>query len=408
MDGLDVRATHLPDGLPGDQWQDDDVIAGYQRRTVVLGQDSEGDSIATFIRKAPASDDADEKRHGRCLRKLWARTRTTVFHTPERRPRPKAIMYIHGWNDYFYRRHVSEYWESLGVRFYAVDLRRYGRSLRSGEISGYIDDLHEYRAELNALHDLIVEEQGPDVRIMVVGHSQGGLIASLWMNTDHPTHVTAMALNSPWLELQGNRMLRIISTPVLKGLLLRGAHSALPIPDPGFYQRTILRKLGGQWDYDAYPFSDEQQFLPRAGWLEAIYRAQAEIAGGLDIQVPVLVSTSDRTMLQLTWDERMRESDSVLDVIAIREAALKLGDLVTIATIHQGIHDLTMSYPRPRRRYFAMVTRWAAQNAWHEEFPEQAVADALATVSAAGERTTNSFDDVVRQNDFEASTTGIV
>ncbi|MDN6233635.1 MAG: hypothetical protein L0J14_00700, partial [Bifidobacterium crudilactis] len=62
----------------------------------------------------------------------------------------------------------------------------------------------------------------------------------------------------------------------------------------------------------------------------------------------------------------------------------------------------------PRRRYFAMVTRWAAQNAWHEEFPEQAVADALATVSAAGERTTNSFDDVVRQNDFEASTTRIV
>jgi hypothetical protein len=55
-----------------------------------------------------------------------------------------------------------------------------------------------------------------------------------------------------------------------------------------------------------------------------------------------------------------------------------------------------------------MVTRWAAQNAWHEEFPEQAVTDALATVSAAGERRTNSFDDVVRQNDFEASTTGIV
>jgi alpha-beta hydrolase superfamily lysophospholipase len=387
MNDIHAEAGHPSDaaGIIDQHWHDDSVMSGYQRRTVALGKDSEGDAIATFVRKAPSTAPRHRQRNAEGWRTpgYWAARLETGFRRRPAPAPPKAILYLHGWNDYFYRQHVSEYWESLGVRFYALDLRRYGRSLRSGEISGYIEDMHEYKAELNALHDLIIQELGDDVNIMLVGHSQGGLIASLWMNEEHPSHITAMALNSPWLELQGNRMLRIISTPVLRGLLLRGGHSALPIPDPGFYQKTILKKLGGQWSYDAYPFTEEQQFIPRAGWLEAIYRAQAEISGGLDIQVPILVSTSDHSMLQLTWDERMRESDTVLDVIAIREAALKLGDLVTIATIHHGIHDLTMSYPKPRRKYFSLVTQWASQNAWHEQFPEQQLAEALDWVSTA-------------------------
>jgi alpha-beta hydrolase superfamily lysophospholipase len=410
-----MNDIHVDDGHPSDiseymdeQWHDDNVIAGYQRRTVKLGADSEGDAVATLIRKAPLVHSTIETANRVWNPRYLAARISASFHSSRKPSQPKAIMYIHGWNDYFYRRHVSEYWESLGVKFYAVDLRRYGRSLTTGDISGYIEDMHDYRAELNALRNQIVQDLGDEVRIMLVGHSQGGLIASLWMNEEHPSHISAVALNSPWLELQGNRMLRIISTPVLKGLLLRGSHSALPIPDPGFYQKTILKKFGGQWAYDAYPFSNEQQFIPRAAWLEAIYRAQSEISSGLDIQVPVLVSTSDRSMLQLTWDERMRESDSVLDVIAIREAALKLGNLVTIAKIHHGIHDLTMSYPTPRRQYFQMVTQWAAQNAWHEQFPASSLAEALQALSVAEANTDNkTLCNVIPQDDVSHSAAGI-
>ena len=349
-------------------WRPDNVIAGYQQRTVRLGHDDDGPMLATMIRKDPRSLNVAERRRRLMLRMLRD---------------PVAIMYLHGWNDYFYRRHASEYWESLGIPFYAIDLRRYGRSLRAGQTPGYITDLHAYAAELNALRDVIVAEQGSRVRILAIAHSQGGLIAPLWMDREHPHHVRALALNSPWLELQGNRMFRLLSTPVLKGFLLGGGKTIVPIPDPGFYSRTIQRSRGGSWDYQAYPFLGTMQFVPRAGWLQAIFNGQEEISRGLDLRVPVLVATSDRSTLQVNWSEHMRESDSVLDIHAIRAAALKLGDMVTLATIHRGIHDLSMSSPVPRRRYFSLLTAWACRFAWDCRLPHDLVCRALDTVAKA-------------------------
>lgn len=400
--------------MPGrDGWHPDTVIPGYECKTVALASRIENDAIATFVRKQVIEPIRDDKAPGRWMHRLRSAISGKDSGQQEQAPSPRAIMYVHGWNDYFYRTHVAEFWESLGVRFYAVDLRRYGRSLRPDETPGYIEDLHEYSVELNALRDEIVDDLGDRVQIMLVAHSQGGLISSLWMNAEHPDHVTALALNSPWLELQGNRMLRIVSTPVLKGLLLRGGRSVLPIPDPGFYQKTILHPLGGEWEYDAYPFEGEQQFVPRAGWLEAIYRAQSEISGGLDISVPVLVSTSDRSMMQLTWDEKMREADTVLDVVAIREAAIRLGDLVTLARIKHGIHDLSMSFAKPRREYFSMIAKWAADNAWNREFDDAGLHDALDAVSDAGVPWTASDSgpaaaQVLRQDDGADEESGIV
>ncbi len=90
---------------------------------------------------------------------------------------------------------------------------------------------------------------------------------------------------------------------------------------------------------------------------------------GFDIRIPVLVCTSDRTMLQPTWDEAMREADSVLDITAIRQAALNLGDVVTLATIRGGLHDLSLSRSAARRRYFRIVADWASLMAWRRVIP---------------------------------------
>ena len=345
-------------------WRDDTILDGYQRATVHLGPDGEDDdAIATFIRKDPE--------------RLTLRDRLRRLHF-RMIGKPLAIMYLHGWNDYFYRRHASEYWESMGVAFYAVDLRRFGRSYRPGQTAGYIEDLHAYFAELDALRDVIVREMGDRVRILGIGHSEGGLIMSLWAAHERPHHVRSLALNSPWLELQGNTMFRLATTPVLKGFLLAGRKTPLPLNDPGFYGRTIEKATGGEWDYPSSAAVSGAHFQPRAAWMQAIFNGQAEVAGGLDIRVPVLVCTSDRSMIiQGSWDERMRESDVVLDVIAIRQAALKLGDVVSVARIHGGIHDLTMSRTAARRRYFSIVTAWANETAWRTFFPAPMVKAAL-------------------------------
>ena len=347
-----------------DPWKPDSVLEGYQQATVHLGEDAEGEIVATFVRKDPS--------------KLTLQERRRRWHFSVRGHR-LAIMYVHGWNDYFYRRHASEYWESLGIPFYAVDLRKFGRSYRPYQTPGYIEDLHEYRLEFNALRDQIVKEQGKDVRILMIAHSQGGLSASLWVNTEHPHHVEALALNSPWLELQGNRMFRLLSTPVVQMYRLRGGKTVMPMRDPGFYARCIKRSTGGEWDYLDHPLNPGVEFLTRAGWMQAIYNGQDEIAKNLDIQIPVLVCTSDKSMmLQSTWDEGMREADSVLDITAIRQAALHLGDVVALATIRGGLHDLSMSKPDARRKYFRIVTMWASMMAWRRVMPTKWVDEALA------------------------------
>lgn len=347
-----------------DPWKPDSVLEGYQQATVHLGEDAEGEIVATFVRKDPSKLTLQER---------WRRWHFSV------RGHRLAIMYVHGWNDYFYRRHASEYWESLGIPFYAVDLRKFGRSYRPYQTPGYIEDLHEYRLEFNALRDQIVKEQGKDVRILMIAHSQGGLSASLWVNAEHPHHVEALALNSPWLELQGNRMFRLLSTPVVQMYRLRGGKTVMPMRDPGFYARCIKRSTGGEWDYLDHPLNPGVEFLTRAGWMQAIYNGQDEIAKNLDIQIPVLVCTSDKSMmLQSTWDEGMREADSVLDITAIRQAALHLGDVVALATIRGGLHDLSMSKPDARRKYFRIVTMWASMMAWRRVIPTKRVDEALA------------------------------
>lgn len=355
--------SHISTRLRIEGWIPDRVMAGYQQAAVHLGADDEGEIIATLIRKDPRALTVAQRFKRRFLALLG------------RRP---AIMYVHGWNDYFYRRHASEYWESLGVPFYAVDLRKYGRSLRKGQTPGYIEDLHEYSREFNALRDVIIAEQGEDARILVIGHSQGGLSAALWVSGEHPRNVEAMTLNSPWLELQGNRMFRILSTPVVQAFQLLGGKTVMPMRDPGFYARCIRRATGGEWDYLEHPLYDPSVFLPCAGWMRAIYDAQDEVAKGLKIRIPVLVCTSDASMLQNVWNEGMRLADCVLDVGAVREAALNLGNFVALATIQGGMHDLTMSRPGARRRYFSIVTRWSSALAWRRGIPAASVRAALA------------------------------
>lgn len=98
--------------------------------------------------------------------------------------------------------------------------------------------------------------------------------------------------------------------------------------------------------------------------MNAIYNGQDEVAKGLDIRVPVLVCTSDRSMLQTRWDPLMARADTVLDVQSVRQAAVNLGPFVTLVTIPGALHDISMSAPDARREYFRIGLEWAGLLAW--------------------------------------------
>ncbi|MEV7973547.1 alpha/beta hydrolase [Cellulomonas sp. NPDC089187] len=318
------------------QWQQDVLGPDYLALTLPLADDDEGAVVATLIRHTPPSDE------------------------PLRPSR--AVLYLHGWSDYFFQTGLAEFWSGQGVAFYALDLRKYGRSLRPHQTPGYIDDLASYDEEIEAALAQIKADLGEPARVMLMGHSTGGLTASLWVHRN-PGRVHGLVLNSPWLELQGSSVVRHISSPAVARLAKLQPKAPLPNIDPGFYARTVRQTDGGEWTYDEL-WRPTPSFPARAGWLAAVLAGHARVARGLDITVPVLMLASARSAISPWWNEDMRSADVVLDVESLVRRAVHLGPVVTVVRIDGGLHDLTLSPLPVRTRLYAEIARWCAGYGW--------------------------------------------
>ncbi len=308
-----------------------DILPGFESVEIPLpealrapGEPAETDVVATLVRRAGG----ERSRH--------------------------AVLAVHGWNDYFFATHVADVLSAAGFAFYAIDLRRYGRSLRLGQLRGFIADLSEYDQELSAAADLIAADHD---QLTLLGHSTGGLTATLWA-ADHPDRVAGVILNSPWLDLQGSAMVRALGGPVIDALGGNRPTAVLPLPDSGFYARTIHTAHGGEWDYDTELKTSPSPAI-RVGWLRAVLQGHQKVAAGLGLPMPVLVMTSARTDFARKWHDGLHEADTVLDVEQIARRATKLGRHVTIVRFDGGLHDLFLSRRAVREQVFDELRRWS-------------------------------------------------
>ena len=269
----------------------------------------------------------------------------------DRRP---AVLYLHGWNDYFFQTHLADAFADLGYAFHALDLRRYGRSLRVGQLRGFVTDLGDYFLELDAAAEVIAEDHDG---LLVMGHSTGGLISALWAAA-RPDRVDALVLNSPWLDLQGSALVRTLGSPLVEALGSRNPTSVLRLPpDLGYYARVLHTDHGGEWVYDTDLKSSPGPPV-RAGWLRAVLAGHQKVAAGLGIEVPVLVLASAVSDFGRKWHEGLRGADTVLDVEQIALRAVRLGRHVTLVRVPEGVHDLVLSAPDVRASVLATTARW--------------------------------------------------
>ena len=307
-----------------------DFLGGYETTELVLpgaetapGEPDDVDLVATLIRKSGPRAGA------------------------------RAVLYLHGWNDYFFQTHLADYLSDLGYDFYAVDLRRYGRSIRPGQLRGFIGNLDDYTLELDAAADLIATDHD---RLLLMGHSTGGLIAALWAarNADR---LEGLILNSPWLDMQGSAIVRALGVPVIDALGSRAPTSIIRLPDLGFTARSLHISLGGEWDYDLTLKSRPGPPI-RTGWLRAVLLGHQRVAAGLGIGVPILVLASAKTEFARRWHEGLRVVDTVLDVEQIAARAVRLGPHVTMVRIPDGLHDLTLSAAHVRKQVMDEIGRF--------------------------------------------------
>ena len=70
----------------------------------------------------------------------------------------RALLYVHGFVDYFFHTQFADALGAHGYDVYALDLRDYGRSIRDGRPPNHITDLGTYAEEIDAAIRLIRAE----------------------------------------------------------------------------------------------------------------------------------------------------------------------------------------------------------------------------------------------------------
>lgn len=315
-------------------WQDD-ILAGYRRTTRSLGPDPDGEGalFATLVRRG------DSASAGR------------------------AVLAVHGFTDYFFNTELVDHLAGHGFRCYGLDLHKCGRSWREGQTPHFTTDLSRYERELEwAL--AVVAAENPGARVVVYGHSTGGLVVSLWLDRVRRRAETAslglagLVLNSPFLDLRGPSILRTglgagairVVSRVRKTRVVRGAGR-------GGYGLTLHRDYHGEFDYNLQ-WKPVGGFPVTAGWLRAIQRGQARLHRGLDVGVPNLVLRSDHTVAETAGTDVMQRGDAVLDVDHIARWAGCLGNRQRVVPIVDAKHDVFLSLPGPRAAAYRELDAW--------------------------------------------------
>jgi alpha-beta hydrolase superfamily lysophospholipase len=324
------------------EWQQDILGADFESHAFRATGPDGVERTATLVRFRPA------------LKKL-----------PSSPGRRRAVLFLHGWSDYFFNVDLARFWSTAGYDFYALDMHNHGRSLRPDFPGGYVADLTDYDAEIEAAFRLIGQD-GADPSLTLMGHSTGGLVAALWASR-HPGRVSRLVLNSPWLEMHGSSLVRRAASRMVGPVARFRPEAVLRLPERGFYWRTISSSADGEWTLDDR-YRPPMAFPVRAGWLNAVLAGHSKVARGLNIDVPILVLLSSGSANGLFWSEEMRRTDAVLDVNIIAARALTLGRTVTVERIDGALHDVFLSPAAVRADAYARLARWL--KAYGDEEPE--------------------------------------
>ncbi|MGZ4445217.1 MAG: alpha/beta hydrolase [Nocardioides sp.] len=280
----------------------------------------------------------------------------TLVHRPADVPSGRAVLYVHGFADYFFQTEYAAWWAARGYAFYALDLRKYGRSIREHQTPNYASDLAEYYPELDEAWRRVTARDGHD-HVVLSAHSTGGLVVSLWADDRAPGALAGLVLNSPWFDMQGGAALRILGTPVVKQIGARQPRREIRRNVSGLYTRSLHRDHDGEWDFDL-SWKPLASFAVYAGWLRAIRNGHAALHRGLDVRCPALVLSSDASALPTEMGEDVHGTDIVLEVPQIRRWATALGPHVTYVAVPGARHDVVLSRPAVRAQAYDEIERW--------------------------------------------------
>lgn len=305
-----------------------DILNGFEQLAIAMPDDYEGKVVCTLVRKLNGQ------------------------------PVEQAVLYIHGFLDYFFQEEMAERFIEQGYNFYALDLRKCGRSILSNQKPYNLRKINEYFADIDAAIAQVRMEGNK--KLVILAHSTGGLTASLYLNK-HKNVCDALVLNSPFLEMNKGWMIRKIGIPFVTFFTKLFPNAAINPGFSTFYGESLHKSERGEWSYNLEwkPIAAKMVTL---SWLKGIHKAHKAIKKGLNIACPVLVLSSGKSMKGHEWSNAFHNADLVLSVDQIQHYADKLGKNVTKQIIEGGKHDLILSEKSVREKVYETIFSWLSKN----------------------------------------------
>ena len=309
------------------QYEEDILKNGFEQMTILQPDDFEGKVTTTLIRK-----------------------RGSLKAT-------KAILCIHGFNDYFFQDIIADAFLAKGYHFYALDLRKYGRSILQNHRANNVRDLSEYYGDIDRALAIIKEEGSQ--KVVLYGHSTGGLIITLYASDrKESTLFDVLICNSPFYDFNVPWIQKKTVIPMLSYLGRLNPNIVLPIGFSKFYGKSLHKNDFGEWDYNL-------QWKPHvapsinAGWINGIHKGHLKIENGVSVHKPILVLHSIQSVNPKHWCEEMFEGDAILNVDDITKKA-KLIDSPhkEVMGFKGAIHDLVLSRKPVRNLVFEAIFEW--------------------------------------------------
>lgn len=303
---------------------------GFRQATIVQPSDYEGSVTCTIIRKQTAE------------------------------PSKKAVLYVHGFNDYFFQEEMAERFIKEGYNFYAVDLRKYGRSYLANQKFNNVRDLSEYFADIDTVLN-IIKSEGSD-KILLSGHSLGGLTISLYAAAKNGNEMfDAILLNSPFFDLDVKSALKKTALPVIVKRAEKHPETAMSVGITDLYGESLHKDAHGEWTYN---LGWKPHIVPPVnfGWIRAVYQGQEKLAQGLQINKPVLVLHAAKSIDEKKWSDIMFTGDAVLNVAEVAKQAQNIVGQYSIQAIPGGMHDLILSRKPVREEVYSTIFNWAKRN----------------------------------------------
>ena len=327
-----VSITLQLSGQVSDRWVPDILGDGYEMRHIEQPDDYTGPVISTVIRKL-----------------VTPRIDSTTVN--------RGVLYVHGFNDYFFQAEMGDRFVEHGYNFYAVDLRRYGRSLVKGDKPFDIRDMSSYFQDIDSA--LVIMKRQGITEIILIGHSTGGLTSAYFESRCHPEAIKALILNSPFLDWNLGWKERLIPAISLLGKIWPSFKISQGMSTA--YAESLLKQYHGEWTYRT-DWKFIQSPPVTAGWVRAITRAQKALRNGkADIRIPVLLLYSSASVDGSDWTPEHNRADGVLDVKDIKKYGMELGPDVTCAKVEGGMHDLVLSAKDVREPLYRYIFAWLAR-----------------------------------------------